>query len=211
CPNTELCWQLQSVALLLCLLLFETFQQNSEMNQICSKPTTNDQCIENILSELKVSSTVFHYITSVTFDPETAHPKLSLSSSCTTVWFDETKDTQECQENPLRFHYYYCLLGRQGFTTGRHYWEVQDVLACTDPEPTRVNVSLHLERIGVFLDCEKEEVPVGRDISAVFWLNYGVVFFFFLSVLLVKKGFLLVFSASNPGLCSVGDTLIFSS
>lgn len=35
--------------------------------------------------------------------------------------------------------------------------------------------------------------------------------FFFLSVLLVKKGFLLVFSASNPGLCSVGDTLIFSS
>lgn len=132
----------------------------------------------------------------MTFDPETAHPKLSLSSSCTTVWFDETKDTQECQENPLRFHYYYCLLGRQGFTTGRHYWEVQvgaktawrlgvaredvsrgemkatgtssglwtlalkgeEVLACTDPEPTRVNVSLHLERIGVFLDCEKEEV-----------------------------------------------------
>lgn len=32
------------------------------------------------------------------------------------------------------------------------------VLACTDPKPTKVNVSVQLVRIGVFLDCEKEEV-----------------------------------------------------
>lgn len=135
-------------------------------------------------------------ITSLTFDPETAHPNLSLSQSCTSVWYEEDKDTKDCQANPRRFHYYYCVLSHQGFTTGRHYWEVEvghktawrlgvaredvlrgemastgtssglwtltlkggSVLACTDPKPTKVNVSVQLVRIGVFLDCEKEEV-----------------------------------------------------
>ncbi|XP_078143418.1 E3 ubiquitin-protein ligase TRIM38 isoform X1 [Centroberyx gerrardi] len=135
-------------------------------------------------------------ITSVTFDPETAHPNLSLSASCTSVWFEEEKDMEACQVNPRRFHYYYCVMGHQGFTTGRHYWEVEVgrktawrvgvaredvqrgemaasgtssglwtlsmkggvVLACTDPKPTRINASTRLVRIGVFLDCDKEEV-----------------------------------------------------
>ncbi|KAG7474069.1 zinc-binding protein A33-like [Solea senegalensis] len=143
-----------------------------------------------------MKSCLYPNITSMTFDPETAHPKLSLSESCTSVWFEEDSDTNDCQDNPRRFHYYYCVLGRQGFTTGRHYWEVEvggktawrlgvarddvprgemaatgtssglwtlalkegSVLACTDPKPTKVVVSVHLERIGVFLDCEKEEV-----------------------------------------------------
>ncbi|XP_035498302.1 zinc-binding protein A33 isoform X2 [Scophthalmus maximus] len=135
-------------------------------------------------------------ITSMTFDPETAHPSLSLSQSCTSVWFEDDKDTKDIQASPRRFHFYYCVLGHQGFTTGRHYWEVEvgrktawrlgvaqedvprgemaatgtssglwtlalkggSVLACTDPKPTKVNVSTNLVRIGVFLDCEKEEV-----------------------------------------------------
>ncbi|KAM6910079.1 zinc-binding protein A33 isoform 1-T1 [Xenentodon cancila] len=135
-------------------------------------------------------------IASVTFDPETAHPNLSVSQSCTSVWFDDHKDTSDIQANPRRFHYYYCVLGQQAFTTGRFYWEVEvgrktawrlgvaredvprgemsstgtsdglwtialkggSILACTDPKPTKVNVSLRLVRVGVFLDCEKEEV-----------------------------------------------------
>ncbi|XP_028280284.1 zinc-binding protein A33 [Parambassis ranga] len=143
-----------------------------------------------------MKSCLYPNITSVTFDPETAHPNLSLSPCCTSVWFEEDKDTKDCPANPRRFHYYYCVMGQQGFTTGRHYWEVEvgrktawrlgvaredvqrgemsatgtssglwtlamkggSVLACTDPKPTKVNVSVRLVRIGVFLDCEKEEV-----------------------------------------------------
>lgn len=143
-----------------------------------------------------MKSCLYPNITSVRFDPETAHPNLSLSQSCTSVWFDEEKDTSEVQANPRRFHYYYCLLGHQGFITGQHYWEVEvgnksawrlgvaredvprgemtatgtsmglwtlafkagSILACTDPKPTKITVSAHLVRIGVFLDCEKEEV-----------------------------------------------------
>ncbi|XP_032414798.1 zinc-binding protein A33 [Xiphophorus hellerii] len=143
-----------------------------------------------------MKSCLYPNITSVRFDPDTAHPNLCLSESCTSVWFDEEKDTSEVQANPRRFHYYYCLLGHQGFRIGRHYWEVEvgyktawrvgvaredvprgemtatgtsiglwtlafkggSVLACTDPKPTKINVSVQLVRIGVFLDCEGEEV-----------------------------------------------------
>ncbi|XP_011483783.1 zinc-binding protein A33 [Oryzias latipes] len=150
-----------------------------------------------------MKSCLYPNIASVTFDPETAHPSLSLSPSCTSVWFDENKDISEIQPNPRRFHYYYCVLGRPGFTTGRHYWEVEvgrktawrlgvaredvprgemaasgpcnglwtlalkgeSVLACTDPNPVKVNVSLRLVRIGVFLDCEKEEVTFYNAVS----------------------------------------------
>ncbi|XP_059195091.1 zinc-binding protein A33 [Centropristis striata] len=143
-----------------------------------------------------MKSCLYPNITSMTFDPETAHPNLSLSKSCTSVWFDEDKDTSGCQANPRRFHYYYSVMGRQSFTTGRHYWEVElgsktawrlgvaredvprgemaatgtsngfwtlalkdgSIFACTDPKPTKVNVSVRLVRLGVFLDCEKEEV-----------------------------------------------------
>ncbi|XP_033979888.1 nuclear factor 7, ovary [Trematomus bernacchii] len=143
-----------------------------------------------------MKSWLYPSITSMTFDPETAHPNLSLSKSCTSVWFEEDKDTKGCQPNPQRFHYYYSVFGHQSFTTGRHYWEVEvgrktawrlgvaradvprgemdatgtssgvwtmamkggSVVACTDPEPTKVNVSTRLVRIGLFLDCEKEEL-----------------------------------------------------
>ncbi|XP_036930918.1 zinc-binding protein A33 isoform X2 [Acanthopagrus latus] len=150
-----------------------------------------------------MKSCLYPNITSVTFDPDTAHPNLSLSESCTSVWFEEDKDTKDCQPNPRRFHYYYCVFGRQGFTTGRHYWEVEvghktawrlgvaqddvprgettatgtsgghwtlalkggSIIACTDPKPTKVTVSVRLARIGVFLDCEKEEVSFYNAIT----------------------------------------------
>uniref|UniRef100_A0A667Z2T7 Si:ch73-54f23.4 n=1 Tax=Myripristis murdjan TaxID=586833 RepID=A0A667Z2T7_9TELE len=143
-----------------------------------------------------MKSCLYPNITSVTFDPDTAHPNLTLSPSCTSVWFEEDKEVGACQPNPRRFHYYYCVMGHQGFTTGRHYWEVEvgrktawrlgvvrddvhrgemassgtsnglwtlalkkgAIMACTDPKPTRINVSTNLVRIGVFLDCDKEEV-----------------------------------------------------
>lgn len=148
---------------------------------------------------LNLHFTYYHLltdITPVTFDPDTAHPTLSISDSCGSVWFEEGKDVQACLVNPRRFHYYYCVLGHHGFSTGRHYWEVEvggktawrlgvaredvprgemastgtssgfwtlalkggSILACTDPQPTKVTVSARLVRIGVFLDYEKEEV-----------------------------------------------------
>ncbi|XP_028278860.1 E3 ubiquitin-protein ligase TRIM21-like [Parambassis ranga] len=66
---------------------------------------------------------VQQYAVDVTFDPETAHPKLILSDEERQVYFSKTR--QNVPENPKRFTYYPNVLGKQGFSSGRFYYEVQ--------------------------------------------------------------------------------------
>ncbi|XP_051782399.1 butyrophilin subfamily 1 member A1-like [Erpetoichthys calabaricus] len=59
----------------------------------------------------------------VTFDPETAHPRLIVSEDGKEVRHTDTR--QRVTDNPKRFDYCVCVLAREGFTSGRHYWEVE--------------------------------------------------------------------------------------
>ncbi|XP_041092371.1 E3 ubiquitin-protein ligase TRIM39-like isoform X2 [Polyodon spathula] len=59
----------------------------------------------------------------VTLDPDTAHPKLILSEEGKQVSLGERR--QALPDNPERFDYVVSVLGRQGFTSGRHYWQVE--------------------------------------------------------------------------------------
>ncbi|NXG55237.1 BT1A1 protein, partial [Hemiprocne comata] len=61
----------------------------------------------------------------VILDPDTAHCDLVLSDDCKSV---KRKDTrQEVPDIPQRFNPWRCVLGCQGFTSGRHCWEVEAV------------------------------------------------------------------------------------
>lgn len=59
----------------------------------------------------------------ITFNASTANPWLSLTSSLTCVRYQTFNHT--VQDNPYRFNAALSLLGSQGFTHGRHYWEIE--------------------------------------------------------------------------------------
>uniref|UniRef100_A0A8C4SVX8 Butyrophilin subfamily 1 member A1-like n=1 Tax=Erpetoichthys calabaricus TaxID=27687 RepID=A0A8C4SVX8_ERPCA len=59
----------------------------------------------------------------VTFDPETAHPELIVSEDGKEVRHTDTR--QRVTDNPKRFDCCAIVLAREGFTSGRHYWEVE--------------------------------------------------------------------------------------
>uniref|UniRef100_A0A8C8S1W9 B30.2/SPRY domain-containing protein n=1 Tax=Pelusios castaneus TaxID=367368 RepID=A0A8C8S1W9_9SAUR len=59
----------------------------------------------------------------VTLDPDTAHPQLVLSEDGKRVRWGHTR--QDLPNNPERFDTERCVLGREGFTLGRHCWEVE--------------------------------------------------------------------------------------
>ncbi|XP_072891085.1 zinc-binding protein A33-like isoform X3 [Hemitrygon akajei] len=60
---------------------------------------------------------------SVTLDVETAHPELEVSEDRKSVRRTETR--RNLPDIGKRFTDWFCVLGSEGFTSGRHYWEVE--------------------------------------------------------------------------------------
>ncbi|XP_078271854.1 zinc-binding protein A33-like [Rhinoraja longicauda] len=60
---------------------------------------------------------------SVTLDVETAHAQLEVSEDRKRVRWTRTE--RSLPDTGKRFTHWWCVLGSEGFTSGRHYWEVE--------------------------------------------------------------------------------------
>ncbi|XP_053093326.1 E3 ubiquitin-protein ligase TRIM39-like [Pangasianodon hypophthalmus] len=94
-------------------------QLQKTLNEKLSR-TLNEKLKEMVSTELK---RIQQYAVDVTLDPDTAHPYLILSDDGKQVTCEDTK--QNLPETPKRFTYYAIILGKQGFSSGRFYYEVQ--------------------------------------------------------------------------------------
>ncbi|XP_062904054.1 zinc-binding protein A33-like isoform X2 [Mobula hypostoma] len=78
-------------------------------------PYLLDRASEEVIGSIKHVS--------VTLDVETAHPLLEVSEDRKSVRYTGTR--RSLPDTGKRFTVWRCLLGSEGFTSGRHYWEVE--------------------------------------------------------------------------------------
>ncbi|XP_014033166.1 E3 ubiquitin-protein ligase TRIM39-like [Salmo salar] len=80
--------------------------------------------MENELKKLcEAEMTILQYAVNVTLDPDTAYPELILSVDGKQVRCGD--QSQDLSNNPKRFTYIYSVLGKEGFSSGKSYYEVQ--------------------------------------------------------------------------------------
>uniref|UniRef100_A0A8C9SIF1 E3 ubiquitin-protein ligase TRIM39-like n=1 Tax=Scleropages formosus TaxID=113540 RepID=A0A8C9SIF1_SCLFO len=110
-------------------------------SSLCTPPHTMDWSEITVYADLCISTiraavttienhlnTLEHKLSErgdVTLDPWTANPWLDVSADGKQV---KDGDKQQCfPDNPERFDTAPCVLGKEGFSSGRHYWEVEVV------------------------------------------------------------------------------------
>ncbi|KAI2660468.1 E3 ubiquitin-protein ligase TRIM39 [Labeo rohita] len=79
--------------------------------------TLNAKLTKTVLKRMQ------QHAVNVTLDPDTAHTKLILSDDRNQVRFGGIR--LELPDNPERFDSCYCVLAKEGFSSGRFYFEVQ--------------------------------------------------------------------------------------
>ncbi|XP_059381641.1 E3 ubiquitin-protein ligase TRIM39-like [Carassius carassius] len=100
--------------------LLEQFKEELQKVPAVCRPVSANQSPVKLHPKVR---RIQEYAVDVTLDTNTAHPRLILSEDKKKVWCGERH--QQVPNNLERFDRVVCVLGCEGFTSGRHYWEVE--------------------------------------------------------------------------------------
>ncbi|XP_048034542.1 E3 ubiquitin-protein ligase TRIM39-like isoform X2 [Megalobrama amblycephala] len=112
-------------------MYLNTLSHTKDWTEISSVSDVDVNSLKRVLTELKKLLNekltglkfVQKFAVDVTLDPDTAHPRLILSDDGKQV--SDGGINQDVPENPKRFDAWFCVLAKQGFSSGRFYYEVQ--------------------------------------------------------------------------------------
>ncbi|XP_072544902.1 butyrophilin subfamily 2 member A1-like [Salminus brasiliensis] len=113
----------------ICTCQWKGIQRLMEMREIATQELQNDFEKEQEYAEIQRKRVEdefekkMKYAVDVTLDADTSSPKLIVSEDGKQVTHRDTK--QDLPDNPERFDYSPCVLGKEGFSSGRFYYEVQ--------------------------------------------------------------------------------------
>lgn len=88
-----------------------------------SEPIPEEPSTLNRCQNVKLKTELMKYKVLVTLDPETAHPNLILTEDGRRVRCSSR--TQPMPATPKRFTALFAALGKEGYSSGSHYWEVR--------------------------------------------------------------------------------------
>ncbi|XP_017574235.1 butyrophilin subfamily 2 member A2 [Pygocentrus nattereri] len=112
-----------------CVCQKKAIQKRLEEQEILSKKLQNDFEKERQYAEIQRQRVEdefekkMKHAVNVTLDADTASPKLILSGDGKQVTHGDTK--QDLPDTPERFDHCPCVLGKEGFSSGKIYYEVQ--------------------------------------------------------------------------------------
>ncbi|XP_077180802.1 E3 ubiquitin-protein ligase TRIM39-like [Paroedura picta] len=124
-PDTEF---LQDIKNTLCRFDKKPFQPPEEMpvkvEKRLSEFSERNVALAEILNNLKdtLPTEMGTEWVNITLDPETANPQVIISKDRKSARWDVTRT--DVTPNTKRFKSSCCVLASEGFTSGRHYWEV---------------------------------------------------------------------------------------